>query len=91
MKKAAVIDPRTPDDVKKNLAGLELEICPLPLTDRVSEPISGHPDIQIFIHNNTAFTHPHISGEFIKSLEKFGQFRHNIIALFLCDAPCKYV
>jgi hypothetical protein len=71
MNKAAIIDPRASDDVKENLAGLGLEIIPIPLTDLVAEPVSGHPDIQVFIHGNNAFMHPDISADFIRSVEQY--------------------
>jgi hypothetical protein len=71
MKKAAIIDPRTPYDVKKNLSSLGFDIIPIPRTNLVAEPISGHPDIQIFIHKKSVFTHPDISPDFIRSLGRY--------------------
>lgn len=47
------------------------KIIPIPPTDLVAEPIRSHPDIQIFIHNNSAFMHPAISRDVIKSIEKY--------------------
>ena len=71
MNNAAIIDPRSPDDVKKNLASLGLDIIPIPRTSLVAEPVSGHPDIQIFVHKKSAFTHPDISPDFIKLLGRY--------------------
>ncbi len=47
------------------------KIIPIPPINLVAEPISSHPDIQIFVHNNSAFTHPAIPRDVIKSLEKY--------------------
>lgn len=71
MNNAAIIDPRSPDDVKKNLSDMGFEIIPLPLTHLVAEPICGHPDIQIFVHKNCAFTHPAIPLDVVNSIEKY--------------------
>jgi hypothetical protein len=71
MKKAAIIDPRTPADVTGNLAVMGFEIIPIPLIDHVSEPICGHPDIQIFLHGENAFIHPDASPAFISSIAEY--------------------
>lgn len=47
------------------------KIIPIPPTNLVAEPICSHPDIQIFVHNNSVFTHPAISKDVVKSLENY--------------------
>lgn len=71
MNNAAIIDSRSPDDVKKNLSDMGFEIIPVPLTDLVAEPICGHPDIQIFVHENSVFMHPAISRDVVESVQKY--------------------
>jgi len=71
MNKCAIIDPRSPEEVKCNLADMGFEIIPVQLTDRTAEPLSGHPDIQLFIHGRNAFIHPSAPADFISLLEKY--------------------
>lgn len=85
MNKAAIIDPRTPADVTANLADMGFEIIPIPLIDHVSEPICGHPDIQIFLHGNNAFVHPAASPDFISSVEKYSS-----VTICRTGLTCKY-
>ena len=71
MEHAAIIDSRTPGDICSILEKTGLRVIKIPCTERVSGPVSGHPDIQLFIHRNTAFVHPHIDLNFLKQLENF--------------------
>ncbi len=71
MNKAAIIDPRTPADVTGNLSAMGFKIIPIPLTNRTAEPISGHPDIQLFIHGRNAFVHPSAPPDFISSIAEY--------------------
>ena len=71
MDHAAVVDIYTPDEICTNLENLGLIVLKIPKTDRVSGPVSAHPDMQIFIHDNNAFVHPHIDKLFLHKLERF--------------------
>lgn len=71
MSRAAIIDSRVSEEIQKNLSNLGLEIILMPPSSLVAEPISSHPDIQLFIHGNTAFLQPEIPLDFIRSIEKY--------------------
>lgn len=71
MNKCAIIDPRTPEDVQENLAYMGFEIIHVPLTDKTAEPVSGHPDIQLFLHGKNAFVHPSAPPDFISSIAEY--------------------
>lgn len=77
----ALIDPRLPDKAIKGLKKLDIEPVKVPLTALVDEPVSGHPDIQLFLHNNVAFVHPDIGITFIKKLDAFCEVRPGITSL----------
>ncbi|HPS58072.1 MAG TPA: hypothetical protein PK514_08190 [Spirochaetota bacterium] len=71
MEHAAIIDIRTPDEICINLEKAGLHILRIPPTDRLQGPLSAHPDMQLFIHDNNAFVQPHIDKSFLHQLEKF--------------------
>ena len=67
----AIIDPRMPDTAVKKLEHLGIKPLKMPLTPLVEEPVSGHPDIQVFLHNGKAFVHPDIDKDFRNTLEMY--------------------
>jgi len=71
MEHAVIIDIRTPDEICRNLNSLGLHLLKIPQTDRVSTPVSAHPDIQLFIHGKTVFVHPDIDRNFAHYLEQY--------------------
>ena len=71
MEHAAIIDIRTPEEICLNIKKTGLHVLKIPQTDRTAAPLSGHPDIQLFLHENNAFVHPHIDKIFCRKLEKF--------------------
>lgn len=75
MDPCVIIDPRTPEDMVKNLHRSGFETVAVPLTGLVDSPLSGHPDIQMFIRENNLFVHPDIDITFLKKIEE----RVNII------------
>jgi hypothetical protein len=70
MEPCAIIDPRLDEECIKNLRLNGFKVIPVPLTNLVDEPISGHPDIQMFVHGKNLFIHPDIDKQFIKNIEK---------------------
>ncbi len=70
MHRIAIISPDASEGIRKNLMGLDLEPVPVPKTTLVARPISGHPDLQVFVHDGRVFCHPDISRSFISSIEK---------------------
>jgi len=70
MEPCAIIDPRLPADIADNLQKAGFETIPAPLTELVDTPLSGHPDIQMFLHNKNLFVHPAIDPLFLKSVER---------------------
>ncbi len=68
MKHFALIDPRLSGKVISGLKHLDIEPFPVPLTPLVEPPVSGHPDIQIFIHEGVSFVHPVADTGFLKVL-----------------------
>ena len=71
MEHVAIIDILNTADICSSLEDTGLRLLRLPCTPRVSQPLSGHPDIQLFIHGKRAFVHPHIDVKFLKQLENF--------------------
>jgi len=70
MKRTAIISPDASKDIYNNLKKLDIEPLGIHRTDKVKRQLSGHPDIQLFIHKNSAFCHPDIPHPFIKKIEK---------------------
>ncbi len=71
MNPCAIIDPRLPEVIINNLKKAGFSTIAVPLTYLVEPPLSGHPDIQMFIHNDNIFVHPDIDISFLKKIEKF--------------------
>lgn len=80
MDRIAIINPDTPVEIIDNLKKMGIEPVFIPKTDRVDRPLAGHPDIQIFVHDNRVFCHPDISATFITRIE-----RHADVTL--CSTP----
>jgi len=70
MSRIAIISPIASKEIKKKLANLDFEPLGIPRCNLVDDPISYHPDIQIFIHKNKIFCHPNIPGNFLNKLKK---------------------
>jgi hypothetical protein len=66
----AIIDPRLPEQAMDNLRGYGFLPVPIPLTEHVDESLSGHPDIQMFLHEKNLFVHPDIDISFLKTIDK---------------------
>ncbi len=77
----ALIDPRLPFKALSGLKKLDIEPVAVPITGLVDEPVSGHPDIQLFLHNGIAFVHPDIDASFVKKLDAFCEVRHGAARL----------
>jgi len=71
MEPCVIIDPRLDEECIRNLKRDGFRIINTALTDFVDKPISGHPDIQMFIHEKNLFVHPDIDKEFIKRIERY--------------------
>ena len=71
MEHAVIIDIRTPDEICSNMENFGLRLLKIPRTRRLAEPVSAHPDMQLFIHDKNAFVHPHIDKSFLRELETF--------------------
>jgi hypothetical protein len=71
MRHFTLIDPGLSAQAIEKLKQLEIEPLTVPRTNLVDKPISGHPDIQIFIHEGTAFVHPGIEKNFLGKLGRY--------------------
>lgn len=71
MEPLAIIDPRLPEEIVKNLHGCSILTIPVPMTELVEEPLAGHPDIQMFLHDKNLFVHPDIDISFLKKIGKY--------------------
>ena len=69
MNRIAIINPDTSKEIIDKLKKNDLEPIILPVTNLVEKPISGHPDLQIFTHNNKIFCHPDINKSFLHKVE----------------------
>jgi len=72
----AIIDPRLPEEIAKNLQRSGISTITAPISELVDEPLSGHPDIQMFIHKNNLFVHPDINTAFLKKIERYINIIH---------------
>lgn len=70
MSPCAITDPRTPEACIMNLRKDGFLTITVPLTELVDTPLSGHPDIQMFVHKKNIFVHPDIDISFLKKIEK---------------------
>ncbi len=69
----AIVSPDTSKIIRKNLQKLDLKPIEIPRCSSVEKPLSGHPDIQIFLHEKKVFCHPEIEISFLKRFEKYAQ------------------
>ena len=69
MKRIAIINPDAEDIILKNLKKLDIDPVKITRTSLIAKPLAGHPDLQVFVHNNKIFCHPGISKSFIKKIE----------------------
>jgi hypothetical protein len=69
----AIISPDASKMIRKNLQKLDLNPVEMPRCSSVEKPLSGHPDIQIFLHEKKVFCHPEIGISFLKRIEKYAQ------------------
>ncbi|MBN2157843.1 MAG: hypothetical protein JW807_00500 [Spirochaetes bacterium] len=73
MNRIAIISPDASVEILKNLRALDIEPIAIPRTDRVSPQISGHPDIQLFLHAGRFYCHPDISPSFLNEIERYAE------------------
>jgi len=71
MNPCVIIDPRLPMEIIKNLQISGFSTITAPLTELVDTPLSGHPDIQMFIHKDNLFVHPDIGLPFLNKIERY--------------------
>jgi len=71
MEPCAIIDPRLPEKTVKNLNKAGFLTVTVPLSDLVETPLSGHPDIQMFLHEKNLFVHPDIDKSFLQKIESY--------------------
>jgi len=71
MEPCAIIDPRLPAECVISLKKSGFQTITAPFCNLVDAPISGHPDIQMFIHENNLFVHPDIAPTFLKKVERY--------------------
>ena len=69
----AIISPDASEEILGNLAALDIEPISVPKTGLVQGPISGHPDIQVFVFGNRVFCHPDIDPSFRARIEKHAE------------------
>jgi len=81
MKYFALVDPFLKPEAVKSLKHLDIEPLTVPRTQLVDKPISGHPDIQVFLHRSTAFVHPDIDKNFLNRLGNYCDIKIGITRL----------
>lgn len=77
----ALVDPSLKPEAVKRLKQLDIEPLSVPRTQLVDKPISGHPDIQVFLHRHTAFVHPDIDKSFLDRLSNYCDIKKGITPL----------
>ncbi len=71
MNPCAIVDPRLSDQIMKSLQNSGFKTIAVPLIEKVDQPLAGHPDIQMFIHDTNIFVHPDIDKSFLKKIEDY--------------------
>ncbi len=71
MKPCAIIDPRLSETIKKNLDNAGFFTISVPLSHLVDTPLSGHPDIQLFLHEKNLFVQPDIDNSFLHKIDRY--------------------
>ncbi len=84
MEPCAIIDPRLSEKIVKNLHSAGFRTIPAPLTCLVDLPLSGHPDIQMFMHGRNLFVHPGIDQSFLRTVERY-------VNIIQCQTPLNNV
>jgi hypothetical protein len=84
MEPCAIIDPRLSEKIVKNLHSAGFKTIPAPLTGLVAPPLSGHPDIQMFLHGDNLFVHPEIDLLFLRVVEGY-------VNIIQCQTPLNNV
>jgi hypothetical protein len=69
MKRTAIISPHATGEMLDNLKKLDIRPVKIPETPDVAGPLSGHPDLQLFIYKRRCFCHPDISTAFLREIE----------------------
>lgn len=69
MNRIAIISPDAPIEILDNLRKRDIEPVVMTRTNRVAGPLSGHPDMQIFVHGGRVFCHPDIARPFLQEIE----------------------
>jgi hypothetical protein len=73
MDRIAIISPDATEEMLAGLVRLGIEPLVIPRTGLVHGPISGHPDLQLFIHGNKAFCHPALAPDFLWKLNRHAE------------------
>lgn len=71
MNRKAIINHETSVSIRKKLHSLDYETIEIPPLEKLAKPLVGHPDLQIFIHDNRLFYHPEIPVKFLRQIEKY--------------------
>ncbi len=69
MKRTAIISPDATKEMLDSLKKLDIRPVMIPRTSLVAEPLSGHPDMQLFLFGKKCFCHPDISKSFLREIE----------------------
>ncbi len=69
MKRTAIISPDATEKMTGRLKKLDIKPVKIPRTSLVAKPLSGHPDLQIFLSGKTCFCHRDIDTGFLAGIE----------------------
>ncbi len=78
MSRTAIISPDATEEMTGRLKKLDIKPVKIPRTSLVAEPLSGHPDLQIFIRDKICFCHRDIDTGFLAEIE-------DSVEVVICD------
>jgi len=73
MNRIAIISQDASDEMRGNLVKRGIEPVPIPKTALVQGPVSGHPDLQIFVCGSRILCHPDIDPAFLGRIENHAE------------------
>jgi hypothetical protein len=73
MDRIAIINPDATEEIRGNLIKRGIEPVPIPKTVLVQGPLSGHPDLQVFVCGRRVFCHPDIDRAFRAKVDRHAE------------------
>ena len=70
MNKHVIINTEAPVEILESLNDLGFNVIKIPILPSLAQPIQGHPDLQVFIHDKTIFCQKYIDRNILSLFKK---------------------